>query len=305
MRRGPSRGRRALAAAAVVLGLACGCTGRVPAGPALSHVGLHDLGPCPGLPGFSCGSLSVRLDPFGPAPGALSLRAAMSDAAAAPRGVLVLLTGGPGEAGVAFAARLAGRLGPALRGYRLVMLDQRGTAAGALNCPALQRQMGTSDLTVPRRPRSGRARRPSGLTAGTSPPRTRSPTSRHCGGRSGSPGSPWTASRTVPTSRSSSHWRTRARSAGWCSTRWCRRGTWTRSSSTPCGGPPPCCGTPARPRAAPPIPPPTWPRWSAGYHDGPALLDTLVALSIGAPSFPASRPRCTRPRPGARPGWTG
>ena len=149
MRRGPSRGRRALAAAAVVLGLACGCTGRVPAGPALSHVGLHDLGPCPGLPGFSCGSLSVRLDPFGPAPGALSLRAAMSDAAAAPRGVLVLLTGGPGEAGVAFAARLAGRLGPALRGYRLVMLDQRGTAAGALNCPALQRQMGTSDLTVP------------------------------------------------------------------------------------------------------------------------------------------------------------
>ena len=29
------------------------------------------------------------------------------------------------------------------------MLDQRGTGAGALRCPALQRAMGTSDLTVP------------------------------------------------------------------------------------------------------------------------------------------------------------
>jgi pimeloyl-ACP methyl ester carboxylesterase len=33
-------------------------------------------------------SLSVRLDPFGPAPGRLSLRVALSDVAAAPRGVL-------------------------------------------------------------------------------------------------------------------------------------------------------------------------------------------------------------------------
>jgi pimeloyl-ACP methyl ester carboxylesterase len=73
----------------------------------------------------------------------------VSDVAAAPRGVLVLLTGGPGQPGVPFVSRLAGRLGPALRGYRLVMFDQRGTGAGALNCPALQREMGASDLTVP------------------------------------------------------------------------------------------------------------------------------------------------------------
>jgi pimeloyl-ACP methyl ester carboxylesterase len=162
-----SSGGRALAVAAVVLGLASGCTGEParpagPAGPGETASGpagtaslapspraLRDVRPCPGIQGFSCGSLSVRLDPFGPAPGRLSLRVALSDVAAAPRGVLVLLTGGPGEAGVPFAPRLAGRLGPALRGYRLVMLDQRGTAAGALNCPALQRQMGTSDLTVP------------------------------------------------------------------------------------------------------------------------------------------------------------
>ena len=93
--------------------------------------------------------LSVRLDPFGPAPGRLSLRVAVSDVAAAPRGVLVLLTGGPGQPGVPFVSRLAGPAGPALRGYRLVMFDQRGTGAGALNCPALQREMGGSDLAVP------------------------------------------------------------------------------------------------------------------------------------------------------------
>jgi len=144
-----SRGGRALAAAAVVLALASGCSGPVQAGKTRIPQGLRDVRPCPGIPGFNCGSLSVRLDPFGPAPGRLSLRVAVSDVVAAPHGVLVLLTGGPGEAGVPFAARLAGRLGPALRGYRMVMLDQRGTAAGALDCPALQQQMGASDLTVP------------------------------------------------------------------------------------------------------------------------------------------------------------
>ena len=106
---------RALASAAAVLSLASGCTatpsrpGQAP--PAQEHAGLQDVRPCPGIPAFSCGSLSVRLDPFGSAPGRLSLRVAMSDAASAPRGVLVFLTGGPGQPGVPFAPRLAGRLG--------------------------------------------------------------------------------------------------------------------------------------------------------------------------------------------------
>ena len=91
----------------------------------------------------------MRLDPFGSAPGRLLLRVAVSDVAAAPRGVLVFLTGGPGQPAVPFVTRITDRLGPALRGYRLVMFDQRGTGAGALNCPALQQQMGASDLTVP------------------------------------------------------------------------------------------------------------------------------------------------------------
>jgi pimeloyl-ACP methyl ester carboxylesterase len=93
--------------------------------------------------------MRVRLDPFGRGPGRLSLRVAVSDAATAPRGVLVFLTGGPGQPGVTFAARLAGLLTSAFRGYRPVLLDQRGTGDGALNCPALQQQMGASDLTVP------------------------------------------------------------------------------------------------------------------------------------------------------------
>jgi pimeloyl-ACP methyl ester carboxylesterase len=159
--------------AAVLVGVVSGCSGRSgPAGPhmraappplasvsgsasgsagsgtALNLTGLRAVRPCPGIAGFSCGMLGVRLDPFGTAPGRLWLQVAVSDAAA-PRGVVILLTGGPGQPGVPFISRLAGRLGPALRGYRLVMFDQRGTGAGALNCPALQQEMGASDLAVP------------------------------------------------------------------------------------------------------------------------------------------------------------
>ncbi len=139
-------------------GLVSGCTGapspqpaRTPQPTRAAHslAGLRDVRPCPGIAGFNCGSLSVRLDPFGSVPGQLSLRVAVSDVASAPRGILLFLTGGPGEPGVPFVSRITGRLGPALRGYRLVMFDQRGTGAGALDCPALQRQMGASDLTVP------------------------------------------------------------------------------------------------------------------------------------------------------------
>jgi pimeloyl-ACP methyl ester carboxylesterase len=91
----------------------------------------------------------VPLDHFGGLPGRLSLHVAVSGPARAPRGTLLFLTGGPGEAGVAFMPKVRARLGAALRGYRLVMLDQRGTGAGALRCPALQRAAGASDLAVP------------------------------------------------------------------------------------------------------------------------------------------------------------
>ena len=107
--------------------------------------------PCPEVPGFTCSSLTVPLDHSGRTPGTLRLSVAVADNADAPKGVLVDLTGGPGQGGVAFVPRARGRMRAVVRSYRLVMLDQRGTGAGALRCPALQRSMGTSDLTVPAR----------------------------------------------------------------------------------------------------------------------------------------------------------
>jgi pimeloyl-ACP methyl ester carboxylesterase len=107
--------------------------------------------PCPNARGFTCSTLTVALDHSGRTAGTLHLPVAAADNADAPRGVLVVLTGGPGQGGVAFVPRVRARMRALLRDYRMVMLDQRGTGKVALECPALQRAMGTSDLTVPPR----------------------------------------------------------------------------------------------------------------------------------------------------------
>jgi pimeloyl-ACP methyl ester carboxylesterase len=104
--------------------------------------------PCPEAPGFTCSNLTVPLDHQGRVKGELGLQVAAQDGPA-PRGVLVFLTGGPGQPGAPFAARVGARLGPAIAGYRLVLIDQRGTGGNALQCPALQAQMGSSDLALP------------------------------------------------------------------------------------------------------------------------------------------------------------
>jgi pimeloyl-ACP methyl ester carboxylesterase len=117
--------------------------------PAAPAPHLADSHPCPNAKGFTCSSLSVPLDHFGRTSGELRLAVAAADNAEAPRGVLVDLTGGPGQGGVDFVPRVRARMRPILRQYRLVMFDQRGTGEGALRCPALQRAVGTSDLTVP------------------------------------------------------------------------------------------------------------------------------------------------------------
>jgi pimeloyl-ACP methyl ester carboxylesterase len=117
-----------------------------PAGPAPRLTVSH---PCDNAKGFTCSTLTVPLDHAGRTPGNLRLAVAAADNADAPKGVLVALTGGPGQGGVAFIPRQRARMRSLLRDYRLVMFDQRGTGAGALRCPALQRAMGTSDLTVP------------------------------------------------------------------------------------------------------------------------------------------------------------
>ena len=108
--------------------------------------------PCAGIAGFVCSTLAVPLDHAGATPGTLRLQVAAADNARAPRGVLLFLTGGPGQPGVPFVPRIASRIAPVLADYRLVMFDQRGTGQfGAIDCPALQAAVGSSDITVPPR----------------------------------------------------------------------------------------------------------------------------------------------------------
>ena len=117
-----------------------------PAGPAPRLTVAH---PCDTAKGFTCSTLVVALDHSGRTPGDLRLAVSAADNADAPKGVLVALTGGPGQGGVDFVPRSRVRMRALLHDYRLVMFDQRGTGAAALRCPALQRAVGTSDLTVP------------------------------------------------------------------------------------------------------------------------------------------------------------
>lgn len=105
--------------------------------------------PCPQAPGFTCSTLTVPLDRTGRIKGTLALNVAAADNADAPRGVLLFLTGGPGQPGVPLIARVAGRIAPVLRDYRIVMIDQRGTGGTAIICPRLQEEAGTSDIAVP------------------------------------------------------------------------------------------------------------------------------------------------------------
>jgi pimeloyl-ACP methyl ester carboxylesterase len=228
----------------------------------------------------------VRLDPSGRAPGSLSLQVAVSDVAAAPRGVLVLLTGGPGQPGVPSVPRLVSRMGPALAGYRLVMLDQRGTGAGALNCPELQREMGASDLTVPA-PAAVRscaaAIGPRRQYFGTADTVADLETLRRALGvprlalDGVSYGSyvaeqyalahPGRVSRLVLDSVVPSWNVDPLQLAGLRAT-----ATVLRAACAAQG----CASDPARDLAA----------VVRRYHDGPALFDTLVAMSVGAPTFP-------------------
>jgi pimeloyl-ACP methyl ester carboxylesterase len=105
--------------------------------------------PCPAASGFTCSTLRVPLDWTGRHSGSLPLAVAVATNARAPRGVLLWLSGGPGQPAAADAARVAQRLGPIASAYRVVSFDQRGTGSSVLDCPDLQRQMGYSDLQPP------------------------------------------------------------------------------------------------------------------------------------------------------------
>ncbi|TCC35070.1 alpha/beta hydrolase [Kribbella sindirgiensis] len=104
--------------------------------------------PC--TPGFTCTTLHVPLDRKRPDGPSLDLAVIAADNVDAPRGVLLLLTGGPGQPGVPLLPNLRRNLHPdVLREYRLVMFDQRGTGPDGINCPALQETVGGSDFLTP------------------------------------------------------------------------------------------------------------------------------------------------------------
>jgi pimeloyl-ACP methyl ester carboxylesterase len=103
------------------------------------------------LRGLACGTLTVPLDRTvgDPAsPGTLDLPVVVGGNLKAG-GTLLMLSGGPGQPGVALAPRIFPRLEGVAEDYRLVMVDQRGTGANALDCPSLQAEIGFSDLEIP------------------------------------------------------------------------------------------------------------------------------------------------------------
>jgi pimeloyl-ACP methyl ester carboxylesterase len=121
------------------------------AGPASARRGaLHGSHPCAGASGFTCATLDVPLDRAHPGRETLHLQVGMGDNTNAPRGVLLVLSGGPGQPGLPILDGYVSRALSAERSqYRIVVFDQRGTGKGALDCEELQRQMGSSDLTPP------------------------------------------------------------------------------------------------------------------------------------------------------------
>ena len=134
---------RSIAFCICVLALLAIGAGAVEAGgPQLRHPG-----ECPGQAGFICSTLRVPVDYSGKVKGALDLAVAASPSG--PRDVLLVLSGGPGQPGVSLVSRMAQRYRALAKRYRFVTIDQRGTGAAALDCPALQQEMGFSDLQPP------------------------------------------------------------------------------------------------------------------------------------------------------------
>jgi pimeloyl-ACP methyl ester carboxylesterase len=107
------------------------------------------LTPCKGQSEFGCGTLNVSLDWSGRAPGTVPLHFAAQRSFPRTGKILIALTGGPGQPGIDFATSSSITLEPALRQYRLVTLDQRGTGkSGVLRCPQLQKIL-SLDPTTP------------------------------------------------------------------------------------------------------------------------------------------------------------
>jgi pimeloyl-ACP methyl ester carboxylesterase len=94
--------------------------------------------------GVECGTVAVPLDYNGSVPGTIGLHVEVLPASGAPRGVMFLIAGGPGQ-GSAGSFDLSPGFNRDLMqfmfpGYTLVAFDNRGTGkSGLIDCPGLQR----------------------------------------------------------------------------------------------------------------------------------------------------------------------
>src|SRR4051794_21286352 len=95
--------------------------------------------------GYQCGQLAVPLDPTGATAGTLTLSVKRTVAATNPNRTAVIgLAGGPGQAAIPFAQKIATNIAPALGTRDLVVYDQRGTGqSGQLRCLAFSSPGGT------------------------------------------------------------------------------------------------------------------------------------------------------------------
>ena len=94
---------------------------------------------CASAKGFYCGQVVVPVDRSGlgvPTTTTLSLRVMWRPAEVANSGgAIFALAGGPGQAATPYATDFAVALAPALKTRDLIVFDQRGTGANALDCP--------------------------------------------------------------------------------------------------------------------------------------------------------------------------
>ena len=182
------------------------------------------------------------------------------------RSAIIALAGGPGQPALPFAEAFAELLGPIAATRDLIVFDQRGIGlSDPLSCHAFERPRLYHSVGALIEACGDAAR---GRRGPSTPPPTRSPTSR----RSARPGamksSSCTARATAPRSPSSTRRTTRATSKRWCSTRSSRRTDRNRSIAPRSPPSPASCAScaPRRPaRTSPPTPSPTWRVSSSGW----------------------------------------
>ena len=114
-----------------------------------SHAGAAEPAPCGPLGQLQCTTVSVPLDRSGSLPGTVDLHVRVARAQGQRRGVVIVLSGGPGQG----TSRLAGLLGLRVASlaptHDFAFVDQRGTGlSGPLRCPELNQSPNVFDVAV-------------------------------------------------------------------------------------------------------------------------------------------------------------